>query len=145
MIQLHIRHTGRFRGFIKPPPQVSGEKEGAPEDRREDRVCMALWSCGISCIRLRVLLNSHMAEAESIAGALKNFQPAAEDTVRVTHQATFLFFSLLKVWLFLKRPNFVELLFFFFFIARKSNQQDYKHQFLSLWTSGSQHVEKGGY
>lgn len=105
---------------------------------------MALWSCGISFIRLRVLLNSHMAEAESIAGALKNFQPAAEDTVRVTYQATFLFFSLLKVWLFLKRPNFVELLFFFF-IARKSNQQDYKHQFLSLWTSGSQHVEKGGY
>lgn len=48
VVQLHVRHTGRFSGFIKPPPQVSGEKEGTPEDSQEDRVCMALGSCVIS-------------------------------------------------------------------------------------------------
>lgn len=37
---------------------------------------------------------------------------AAEDPVKVTRQATFLFFSLPKVWPFLKSCNLVGLLFF---------------------------------
>lgn len=114
VIQPHIRHIGRFRGLIKPPPQVSGGKEGTPEDGQEDRVCMALQSCVISCVRLRVLLNSHTAESESILGLSRNAYLAAEVTVRVTHQAALPFFSLLQVWLFLKSPNFVGLLIFFY-------------------------------
>lgn len=55
-----------------------------------------------------------MAESVSIPGALlsRSANLAAEDTGKVTHQATSLFFSLLKVWLFLKSPNFVGLLVF---------------------------------
>lgn len=87
-------------------------------------------------------LNGHTAESESIPGLSGNACLAAEDTVRVTHQAALPFFSLLQVWLFLKSPNFVGLLIFFF-TAWKSIQQDYKHQFPSSWTSRNQHVEKG--
>lgn len=70
--QLHIRHTKRFRGSIKPPPHLSGDKEVTPEDSREDRICMAHWSCVTSCIRLKVLLISNITESESIPRALKS-------------------------------------------------------------------------
>lgn len=65
-------------------------------------------------------LNSHTAESESIPGLSGNACLAAEDTVRVTHQAALPFFSLLQVWLFLKSPNFVGLLIFFFFLQHES-------------------------
>lgn len=108
MTQLHGRHAERFRGFITPP-RVSGEKGHL----RTVRKTGFAWLSGavISFVRLRVPLISHN-KIRVHPGALRAASLAAEDPGEVTHQATFLFFSMMKVWLFLKSCNFVGLLFF---------------------------------